>query len=99
MKDFNCYNHGTNQIDVIKHSPIERYKFRIGRPIEMHLKENGSKDDKPSFAIVIELSNGNRIIGEISLQMLNEGLKDIGYKLLSVEELGGLLVEFQNNCI
>lgn len=51
---------------------------------EMHVKENGDIEHKPSFAII--MTNGRiEVCGQISLRMFNDGLSDIGYKLIKHE--------------
>jgi len=60
-------------------------------PIELHHKSNGSRENEPSFCIIMA---GNRlehtpcVIGEISLKMLNEGMKELGYNIVK-NETGG----------
>ena len=59
------------------------------RPIEIHLKEDGDLDDKPSLCIVMtdmQPFSQTFFYGQISLKMFNEGLKDIGYKIVKDEE-------------
>jgi len=41
-------------------------------------------NNTPSFAIIIQDVNGNKVVGQISLQMLNEGLNELGYKIIPV---------------
>lgn len=80
-KAFNGFNHGTGKIVI----PDRFNSFIEGLPIEIHLKEDGSFDNKPSFAIVIELPF-SFALGQISLEMFNEGLKDIGYQITKIVE-------------
>lgn len=58
------------------------------RPIEIHMKEDGTLDDKPSFCIVMSsMMEGLSVVaGQISLKMLNEGLKDIGYEIKKIDK-------------
>lgn len=89
-KPFICYDHGTDQIDLTKIYPeLSLFNYRTGRPISLHLKTDGDLNDKSSFCIVTELSNGVYILSEISLRMLNEGLKDIGYAVTTVPKFKG----------
>ena len=79
-KPFNGFNHGTDNVD------LRHYKnITIMKPIEIHLKEDGSITDEPSLVVVLENSiQNNYVAGEISLEMLNNGLSDIGYKLVKI---------------
>lgn len=82
-KDFKAFNHGTGKIDLTHFS---KKVINFAKPIEIHLKEDGSITNEPSFCIVLEKESENRItIGEITLKMINEGLADIGYKLSKTE--------------
>ena len=78
-KAFNGFNHGKDQIDI-KHLG---QTIRM-RPVEIHLKEDGSITDQPSLAIVMSTTfpNTPAVVGEISVEMLNKGLADIGYELV-----------------
>lgn len=78
-KPFKGVKHGKGQIDL-KHlgDSVEL------RPVEIHMKEDGGLDDQPVFVIVMV---GTRYIpmavyGQITLDMLNGGLKEIGYKIV-----------------
>ena len=56
------------------------------------LKEDGSIDDKPSFAIVMDGRKiTDKVFGQISLHMLNEGLDDIDYQVVKKSDLKKLL--------
>jgi hypothetical protein len=81
-KDFKAFNHDTGQIDLSKFGNAIQMK-----PIEIHLKEDGSIENKPSFAIVMADPNIGYVFGQISLKMLNEGLADIGYELVRTYHL------------
>ena len=75
-KPFNGYNHGVGPI------PIMQGAAQL-RPVQIHLKEDGAIDDKPSLAIVMIGNDGHSVaFGQISVEMMNEGLADIGYKLV-----------------
>ncbi len=81
-KAFIGINHGKGNIDI-KHDLVAQLL-----PIEIHLKENGTLDDKPSFAIVLSsmVKSLPVVVGQLSLKMWNEGLKDIGYEIKKIEE-------------
>ena len=76
-----AFNHGTGPI---KMNANPGKIVMEGRPTELHLKEDGDKEDKPSFAIVIEDSNGNKVIGQVSLKMLSVALHELGYAVTSI---------------
>lgn len=80
-KPFKGINIGTGQfhINTFGKIPIQ------GRPVEIHLKEDGAKDDQPSFALVT-VCESHTVVGQISLKMLNDGLADIGYQLVKTDE-------------
>ena len=82
-KAFVGINHGKGKIDLTKHNSDGRFNnVTEMKPIEIHLKEDGSVKDEPSFAIVMKNVFGAVVYGQISLEMLNEGLADIGYKII-----------------
>ena len=59
-------------------------------PVKIYLKENGALDEnskptKPSFAILMTCQNPDlKVIGQLSLEMLNEGLIDVGYQITEI---------------
>lgn len=69
-------NHQANPIDL-------RHIDRIieSRPIELHYNENGSIEDKPSFAIVLKLPSNLKTCGQFSLKTLETCLDELGYKI------------------
>jgi len=79
-KDFIGISWGTKNIDFRnKQTAMEMV------PIEVHLKEDGTKDNGPSLCIVMGLKVLDlQAYGQISIEMFNEGLKDIGYKLIKI---------------
>ena len=76
-KPFIGINHGKNQINLSHMNNTDEFL-----PIEIHMKEDGTIDDKPSVAIVMKDGGGQHVYGQLSLKMWNEGLKDIGYKIV-----------------
>lgn len=76
-KPFIGINHGTGPIKLVGPSTELR-------PTEIHLKEDGAVGDKPSVAIVMRDIFGEFVMGQLSLEMWNEGLKDIGYKIVKI---------------
>lgn len=85
-KDFIGTNHGTGPIKLKELSPFEKeIGLLVMKPTEIHLKEDGSIKDEPSLAIVMQRPDiGATVVGEISLEMFNEGLADIGYKMVKI---------------
>ena len=82
-KAFNGFNHGKGQIDfrVIGQSkPLMQLL-----PTSIHLKEDGAINGA-SVAIVMTDSLGTAAFGQLSLNMWNEGLKDIGYKIVKDDD-------------
>jgi hypothetical protein len=79
VKPFRGINHGTGKIVIQRESVFEL------KPTEIHLKEDGDKDNNPSFMIVLEGSIGVSVVGQISLRMMNEGLADIGYEVNQIK--------------
>lgn len=80
-KDIKTVNHGTGMIDIDP-APVAKHVVQ-GMPTELHLKENGTLSNGPSLAIVIETHN-RRVIGQISIDMFNEALNELGYKIIPV---------------
>lgn len=77
MKDIKTYNAGTGQIKIDEPAIIMR-------PVELHLKVDGAKDNTPSLAFVFALGTVRvtpSVVGEISVKMLNEALGELGYKI------------------
>ena len=58
------------QIDLRGYGTIKRLM-----PVELHIKPDGEKDDKPSYAYVLIDGIGNKYYAEISNRMLTTGLK------------------------
>lgn len=79
---FKGFNHKNGKVDLNKFNDTPTVVAM--RPTEIHLKENGSADNKESFVIVFERPF-QMAYGEITLQMLNQGLSDIGYKIVKTE--------------
>lgn len=80
-KAFKSYDHRKGKIDLTHHKSIITM-----RPTEIHHKEDGSKTDEPSFCIVMTSPFSPTVAGEISLEMLNDGLSDIGYEIVRKEK-------------
>lgn len=80
-KEFKAFNHGTGPIVLAQHN---NNLVMQAKPTELHLKENGTLNNGPSFAIVMEDYYRNRIIGQVSLDMLKEALNEIGYDIVKL---------------
>lgn len=76
-KEFTARTVGKEVVKLIKYPGC--YEMR---PVEIILKEDGSLKDEPVFVIVMTHPVRDPVAGQISLEMLNEGLADIGYKLI-----------------
>jgi hypothetical protein len=79
MKEFQGFNHGKKQVDLSHLKVMAQL-----RPTEVHLKEDGSIEDKPSLCFVMVDGSNFAMFGQISVDMFNEGLADIGYKLVKL---------------
>lgn len=76
-KPFKGFNHGKGLVDLRKHG-----KMQMMMPIEIHLKEDGSFKNEPTLTMVMIQLDTTPVCGEISLEMLNDGLNDIGYEIV-----------------
>lgn len=71
MKDFKVIDHGTKQVD------LRMYKNALQLvPTELHYK--------PSLVIVLTHPYAPVVYGQISLEMFNEGLEEIGYEIKKI---------------
>jgi hypothetical protein len=53
-------------------------------PVELHHLPNGAINNGPSFCIVSVDMNDNFYMGQISVDMLNKGLEEVGYKIVKL---------------
>lgn len=69
-------NHGTGKIAIVTdtESVIETDLTHL------HLKEDGTVDDKPSLAFE-SIVPGYIFVSQISLKMLNDALNELGYQI------------------
>lgn len=79
-KEFQAFDHGTGIIDLYHHNRLIQMK-----PVEIHHKADGAKDGGPSFAIIMTSPVMDPVVGQISVKMLNEGLEEIGYKIIEIK--------------
>lgn len=83
-KDLIAVDHGKHKIDL---SHLTAKYIIDMLPTEIHHKEDGDLNDNPSFCFVLERKRiDTAIIGQISLKMLNDGLKEIGYKIERIND-------------
>lgn len=78
MKEFRGINHGREKIGISVGPQFVEMK-----PTVIHLKEDGTLTDEPSLCIEMERGSA-KAFGQISLKMFNDGLEDIGYKLVKI---------------
>lgn len=72
-------NWGTDKIDLrAKELVAPVAKVRLD---EIHLKEDGAKDDSPSLCLVMVEPHKRFVVSEISERMLKEALEELGYRL------------------
>jgi hypothetical protein len=79
IKSFKAFDWGTGKFDLRSH----KEPMRMMLPIEIHATTNGSIKDEPAF-IIIMTDRVVSVYGAISLEMLNDGLADIGYKVIKL---------------
>jgi hypothetical protein len=77
-KAFKAFNVGTGKIDLSHH----QLGLTMMRSVEIYCKEDGSVKDEPTFSIVMTSPFSKPVFGEISLEMLNEGLNEIGFEII-----------------
>lgn len=79
-KPFYGTNVGKGAIDLREYPSA--YQLR---PTRIYLKEDGAINDKPSFGILMEHPTDYqpKVLGQLSLAMLNDGLNDVGYTIRS----------------
>lgn len=76
------YNWGRSHIQL----ELGKFAYEL-RPIEVHLKEDGCINDTPSMCIVMTNETGTSFIyGQLSLEMWNKALNEIGYKITPNEQ-------------
>lgn len=75
---------GKGKVDF-RQAPVPHYEMR---PVEIYHKIDGSIDYAPTFTIVMFNPIQNfSVFGQVTLNMLNEGLEQIGYRLVKVTKL------------
>ena len=78
-KEFKAVDHGNHPIDLRGLGSVTQL-----RPIELHHNSNGSLKNEPTFAIVMGVPgvDAPKVIGQLSLEMWNETLKELGYSIV-----------------
>lgn len=69
-------NHGKEQYKVEDFNDGIQFK-----PIELHYKEDGSIDNKPSFLMVMERHDRPKAFGQFTLKTLSDCLEELGYEI------------------
>ena len=77
--DFMAVNH---EKGIIKLGLSQFTDVQQGKPVEIHFKDDGSVDNKPSLCLVIMTETTSCVYGQISLEMLNNAIEQVGYKLI-----------------
>jgi hypothetical protein len=76
------FNWGTNPIQLEFPDAIG-FEFK---PIQVHLKEDGSLDNKPSFCVVLHHPIVDKYVyGQISLKMADDVLRQFGMKIVNID--------------
>lgn len=68
---------GTGQIDLTKYEGVMVQM----KPVAVYHKSDGDLNNKDSLCIVMSAPDKIHVCGQISVEMFNDGLKDIGWKL------------------
>jgi hypothetical protein len=76
MKDIKTKNWGKEQIDLRHLGFVSEV-----RPIEIYLKEDGSKTNGPSICIVNMGAGSKHTFSQITIEMFNEALGELGYEI------------------
>lgn len=89
-KEIKTYDVGLGLIELNKpqHKGMSEYK-----PVELYHKTDGIRDNKPSFVLVLRdcstfMNPKPPVCGQFTLETLNEALKEFGYQIKNIEELG-----------
>lgn len=82
MSKLSTVNHGLRPINLthLKQTPIEM------RPTELHMKEDGSILDEPSFCFVMQHPSmlHKPVSAQVSLDMLDRAMNELGYKIVKL---------------
>lgn len=91
---FKGFDHGVNKMNLSHLVKVAANTIEM-RPTEIHHKANGTATDKPSFTIVmarlkedipVDIILPNVIVyGQVSLDMLNRALGEIGYEITKIK--------------
>ena len=84
-KILNLENADRSKIIGVLHEPDTQLGFKSPiqfMPVEIHLIPNGDRDNKPSIALLSTRNDNNTYVNQMSLKMLNEALKDVGYEIV-----------------
>lgn len=82
-KEFITVNHGKNPIDLSYLRDKLSLEFI---PVELHHKEDGAIGNTPSFCFVMTRATSDskviHIYAQISLDMLNKAMNELGYDIV-----------------
>lgn len=70
MRDFAVFHHPPKTTPI----RLEPMPVLECRPVELHVIEDGTIDDKPCLVFVLQGPNGSRFTSCISKEMLREGI-------------------------
>jgi hypothetical protein len=60
------------------------YEFK---PVQVHMKLDGSMENKPSFCIVMHHPGADKYVyGQISMKMANDVLNQLGYQIVKYDK-------------
>jgi len=76
-EELKVMNHGTGHIKII----VDTNKVAEADLSEVHMKEDGTTDDKPSLAFVSMIID-YAVVSQVSLKMLNDAFKALGYQII-----------------
>jgi len=80
-KEMKVVNHGASTINL-RHLGTDIIQMM---PSELHYKTNGSTSDGPSFAMVLQGPIGIYVVGQFTLDTLQECLGELGYEIKEKE--------------
>lgn len=74
--------HGLRAIDHGSGDHRTNYSFKEYRPFELHLLPDAAVGDKPVLAVGMVDYFGQKVIGQISIEMFNSALVQLGYQII-----------------
>ena len=87
-KDIKTQDVGYGQIELNK--PQHKGMIQL-KPVEIYHKEDGSKEDKPSFCFIMRDTSFSPkhlpVCAQVSLEILNEAMHELGYEIKKIPEV------------